>query len=263
VTGLQEGSPVRYRGIPVGTVTDIRIDPNDVTQVRVRIEVEGGTPIKADASASLETQGLTGGSYVQIFGGTAESELLQDNDGDGIPTIPSRQSSLSAVVDAAPQLLGRVLEVTNRVAELLGPENQKAIGETLQNTRALSAELAKAAAGLDGTMTRLDAALQSITVAAPSIQESMASMANSGTSIRTEFGVLSTTMKQASAQLAALMEENREPLRDFTSTGLYEFTLLITQLRELSGQLSRVVTRIENSPSNFLFGGTGQGVEVR
>jgi phospholipid/cholesterol/gamma-HCH transport system substrate-binding protein len=263
VTGLQPGSPVRYRGIPVGTVADIRLDPNNVTRVRVRIEVDGGTPIKTDSIASLEVQGITGGSYVQISGGTAESEPLKDTDGDGIPEIPSRPSPLSAVVDAAPQILDRTLEVTNRVLQLLSPENQTAIARTLANTESLTADLSKAAAGLEGTMAQLNTVLHSIEVAAPSIQESMASMANSGTTIKSDFNGLAQALKATSTQLNTLLEENREPLRDFTGSGLYEMTLLITQLRDLSGQLSRVVTRIENSPSNFLFGGTGQGVEVR
>ena len=66
VSGLQEGGQVLYRGIPVGRVGDIRIDPDNVETVLVAVEVDRETPIKADTVATLEFQGLTGIAYVQL-----------------------------------------------------------------------------------------------------------------------------------------------------------------------------------------------------
>ena len=270
VTGLQEGSPVRYRGIPVGTVTDIRLDPNDVSRVRVTIEVQEGTPIKTDSIASLEVQGITGGAYVQISGGTELSELLRTAHDSGIPVIPSRPSTLTVFVDAAPQLLNRTLELTNRVADLLTPQNQAAFADILSNTRDLTAELAKASQGLSATMEQANRALQGFETLGPQLgltmeqaQRTLSSFEGNAKTVTRDFHDLAASLEKTSNQLNAMVAENRESVRDFTSSGLYEATLLITQLRDLSGQLSRVVTRLENDPSNFLFGGTQQGVEVR
>jgi ABC-type transport system involved in resistance to organic solvents, periplasmic component len=270
VTGLQEGSPVRYRGIPVGTVTDIRLDPNDVSRVRVTIEVQEGTPIKTDSIASLEVQGITGGAYVQISGGTELSELLRTAHDSGTPVIPSRPSSLTVFVDAAPQLLNRTLDLTNRVADLLTPQNQAAIAEILANTRDLTAELAKASQGLDTTMAQANRTFQGFEALGPQLgqtmeqaQRTLSSVEGNAKTATSDFHDLSVSLQKTSSQLSAMVNENREAVRDFTGSGLYELTLLITQLRDLSGQLSRVVTRLENDPSNFLFGGTRQGVEVR
>ena len=69
VTGLKSGNPVRYRGIPVGVVSDMGIDKENVERVRVTIEVPNDTPIKEDAITSLEFQGITGVAYVQFEGG--------------------------------------------------------------------------------------------------------------------------------------------------------------------------------------------------
>ena len=270
VTGLQEGSPVRYRGIPVGTVTDIRLDPNDVSRVRVRIEVQEGTPIKTDSIASLEVQGITGGAYVQISGGTEKSELLRTAQGGGIPVIPSRPSSLTVFVDAAPQLLNRALDLTNRVADLLTPQNQAAIAEILANTRTLTAELARASQGLDATVAQANRTLQGFETVGPQLgqtieqaQRTLVAVESGTRTVTGDLHTLAGSLNKTATQLNAVIAENRGPLRDFTGTGLYDLTLLISQLRDLSGQLSRVVTRIENDPSNFLFGGTRQGVEVR
>ncbi len=269
VTGLQEGSPVRYRGIPVGTVTDIRLDPNDVSRVRVRIEVQEGTPIKTDSIASLEVQGITGGAYVQISGGTEKSELLRNAHDGGIPVIPSRPSSLTVFVDAAPQLLNRALDLTNRVADLLTPQNQAAIAEILANTRTLTAELARASQGLDATVAQANRTLEGFETVGPQLgktmeqaQRTLAAVESGTRTVTGDLNTLAGSLNKTANQLNAMIAENRGPLRDFTSTGLYDLTLLISQLRDLSGQLSRVVTRIENDPSNFLFGGTRQGVEV-
>lgn len=263
VTGLQTGSPVRYRGIPVGTVTDLRLDPSNVGQVRVTVELQEDTPIKVDSIAALEMQGITGGAFVQITGGTELSERLKDAEHRGIPVIPSRPSTLSEVVESAPRLLQRILELTNRAAELLSQDNQVALGETLQNVRTLTTHLAKAADGLDETLEKVDAVLPHLDATVVQAGRTLGSLETNAKQLTGDLHDLSQALTRTSAQVNTMLAENRAPVHDFTTTGLYEFTLLITQLRDLSGQVSRVVTRIENDPSNFLFGGTRQGVEVR
>lgn len=268
VTGLQTGSPVRYQGIPIGTVTDLRLDPENVGRVRVTIEVNRDTPIKTDSIASLEVQGVTGGAYVQITGGTDGSELLREAENRGIPVIPSRPSTLATVVDAAPQILGRVLDLTDRLsAGLLSPQNVQVMGETLTNARQISADVAAATRGLDGTVRELTGLLaelnRTVQVVGPHLDETVVQAGKSMAAATGDLRELTASLKQASAQLNSMVSENRQPVRDFAQTGLYEITLLVTQLRDLSAQISRVVARIENDPSNFLFGGTRNGVEIR
>ncbi|WP_029008444.1 MlaD family protein [Azospirillum halopraeferens] len=279
VTGLQEGSPVRYRGIPIGTVTDLRLDPSNVGRVRVAIAVQAGTPIKADSIASLEVQGITGGAYVQITGGTERSELLRASQ-SGVPVIPSRPSSLAEVVDAAPQILNRVLTIAERIDTLLSPANQQAVTAILANVGTITADVAAATSDLETTAAEARAAMAgarhltetlsgTVDGLAPDLhstleqaRRTLATLDRTTGALAGEVTALTRSLTVTSGRVGELVEENREPLRDFTATGLYEVTLLVTQLRDLSSQLSRVVTRIESSPTNFLFGGTRQGVEV-
>ena len=46
VSGLQVGSSVNYRGIKIGRVEAVKINPKDVSKIIITISVDRGTPIK-------------------------------------------------------------------------------------------------------------------------------------------------------------------------------------------------------------------------
>lgn len=142
VTGLKTGNPVRYRGIPVGIVTEMEINPENVEQVRVTIEVPAETPIKEDASASLEFQGLTGVAFVQLTGGTHDAPNLRPKPGEDFPVIPSTPSQLEELFEKAPELLTRFIGLVDRANEILSATNQRSITQTLTNLSEFTGALA-------------------------------------------------------------------------------------------------------------------------
>jgi len=93
VSGLGDGAPVRLNGIQVGRVARIELDPEDPKLVTLVLQVSKAIEIHADAVASLESQGLTGVSYVEISGGTLSSPPLTAAAGQRYPVIASRPSA--------------------------------------------------------------------------------------------------------------------------------------------------------------------------
>ena len=130
VAGLCPGSIVAYRGISVGEVTDLQIKPDNVEQVRVTIEIDADTPIKIDTVASLEIQGLAGGSLIQLSGGTQEAaEITRPK--EGLPIILTRLSSLQKLFAGAPALVDQVNQLVGRATLLLDDRNLGSIAAIL------------------------------------------------------------------------------------------------------------------------------------
>ena len=46
VSGLSKDSTVRLHGVDVGHVSDIRIDPNNVKRIEIRVKIRSDVPIK-------------------------------------------------------------------------------------------------------------------------------------------------------------------------------------------------------------------------
>ena len=140
VTGLGRGTIVRYNGVDIGNVRDLAFDPENPRSVNVTLQIDPTLPIHVDSVASLESQGLTGGVYVEIAGGTAASPLLTTEQGQDYPVIPSRQSTLQQLAQTGPELLGRFNTVGERMGDLLNDENRRVLAETLvalRNTASL------------------------------------------------------------------------------------------------------------------------------
>jgi phospholipid/cholesterol/gamma-HCH transport system substrate-binding protein len=156
VAGLGEAGDVRYNGLPVGQVVSLGLDPEDPSKVRVRIEVSAQTPIKTDTVAKLESQGVTGVSYVGLSGGGADTPLLRATSDDPIPRITAEKSAFQSLFDSAPALLEKAIALLEDVNEVVNEENKAAVGTILSNLSSASGELdtvLKDFSGLSGDLS--------------------------------------------------------------------------------------------------------------
>jgi phospholipid/cholesterol/gamma-HCH transport system substrate-binding protein len=142
VSGLSNGSDVKFRGVKVGNVKSIIIDPKDSRLIEVDILLLKSTPVKADTKANLKLQGITGVVFIELLGGDpSEPNLVNKDNQDQIPEIPAQQSSLNALIDRVPILLDKASASIDRFNKLLSDENLNATSYMLKNGDATMSQL--------------------------------------------------------------------------------------------------------------------------
>lgn len=144
VSGLSDASDVRFSGLPVGQVVDVRLSPLNDGRVRVRVEVDADTPVRTDSIATIEAQGVTGVSFVGITAGTPDAPLLAVASSEEVPMIEAGQSVLQSLSQDAPEILAETLEVVRDLRQLIGGENQERVQNILENVEQSSEAFATA-----------------------------------------------------------------------------------------------------------------------
>jgi len=284
VSGLKTGATVELNGIPVGEVIGIAIDPRNVEQVKVTIEVPSQTPIREDTVASMQLQGITGGVSIQLSGGTQDAPPLRPKPGEKKAVIASQASALEQFLEGAPELLTGLQTLVARAAALLNTDNQQAFARTLANAAAVTGALAERTDDIElllretsTTMTNLrqasqtmvalseraDATLASVGGAAGSVTRTVDAHEPDAAALIVELRRTSTSITTMTDQINEVISENRPALRDFTGDGLYELTSFLTEARALIDGLERVTTQVERDPARFLFGNQQQGYETQ
>jgi len=269
VIGLGQGSAVSYNGIQIGRVTEIRVDPQNLQQVRVTIEVNQPALIKTDVVASIESLGLTGVAYVELSGGSKEAPELEARSGERYPVIASHPSRLASLVASAPEALAHLIEVADRVAAILDDRNRTAIADILDNTRRVTGAAAARVGDIETVLGDTAAAAREMRSTLAAADETLADLRQM---IGTKGGDARATLQsidEASRKLEqllthtdALVQENRGPLRDFSQRGLNELSQLMIDARTLVAGLTRLTDEIQRDPARFLFGDRGDGYRL-
>jgi phospholipid/cholesterol/gamma-HCH transport system substrate-binding protein len=80
VSGLQEGSNVRFAGIVIGKIDVIEIIGDSAVNITMSIERDVQKFIKMDSKASIGSEGLMGSRVLNISHGSATAEMVDQND---------------------------------------------------------------------------------------------------------------------------------------------------------------------------------------
>lgn len=293
VTGLREGSPVRLNGVKVGDVVYVDLVKGDPSKVRIGLSLREDAPVSADTRASLELEGLTGGRYVLLTGGSPQSPPLQPTPGEEYPLIVATPSPLDQVLQDAPTVLANINELLSRGNRLLSDRNLDNISKSFEDLATITDAFAANRDRVESILVNVDETLQSLKTAGGAIEELTTDLrqdaANLISSIDGTFqqisklagqlnetfdavdddvrrlvGKVSTGVDSFSSmagEISKLVAENREPLRDFTAQGLFELVNFLAEARELVSSLRKITTDVERDPARFLFGDQQEGYE--
>lgn len=120
VSGLAAGDPVKFRGVDVGTVKSMSIDPDNSRLVLVDVRLRKETPVKTDTRATLAMKGITGVVFIELNGGDpAAQSLLAVTPSGSIPEIPSEKTGLRAMLDELPKVVAKFAAIEDQVKKVV------------------------------------------------------------------------------------------------------------------------------------------------
>lgn len=257
VTGLQRQAGVRYKGVTVGRVHSIMLDPEVTGNVRIRIGVDDSAPITQSTFASLGFQGVTGLAFIQLDD-AGESKAPLVSTGDALARIPMRPGLMSRLTDQGAGLLTKLDDASQRVNQLLAPANQKKLMDAVDNLGQAAAnisELAKTA-----NQSNLPALAKEATTTLKGLRETSDRLGTSADSVRTSadaFKLMSSRMTEPGGTLDDI-SQGSEALQ---ATGQTLNTTLVPRLNRTADdtartvrQLGRTVDAVGDNPQSLLLG---------
>ncbi|MBV8456719.1 MAG: MCE family protein, partial [Acetobacteraceae bacterium] len=174
VAGLDSGAPVKVNGIDVGHVSSMEQDVRNPADVNLLLQIRPNATIRSDSVASLQMQGLTGGRYVEITGGTLASPKLSAEPGQRYPTIAARQSSLDALFNDVPQLMKNLKVIADGLQSILDDRNRHSIDQTLASLSDLTTKLDQHSQDLDRMLANGDSTLHNLARASANLDTLLA-----------------------------------------------------------------------------------------
>ena len=236
VSGLFAGADVRYRGVPVGRVTDITVTPSNRIRVQVAIR-PSMVQLRQGVTAQLNPAGITGQLYINLEGGEPEGERVLPS--GTIPAAPSLFANLSS---ALPALLASINSILLRLDNSLTGE-----GGTIATLR----DVQHLVETLNTTMTaagpRVLAILEDLTaLSGQEVQALMTELVGSAQAVRHFFEQNEPALQQALTSSTSTLQELEKRLQGLdlknTNVRLQRTLQRIDGLTEQLGNTSKELT---------------------
>jgi phospholipid/cholesterol/gamma-HCH transport system substrate-binding protein len=243
VNGLDIGAPVKYRGVAVGSVDRIRVNPRDLDSILVFIKISRVFRVKTDMVAAQGYAGITGQKYIDLSGGSQVAAPLQP---DGV--IPMARG----LGEQAEDIVVSIESAVHNLNQVLGEENQTRIARFLANTEQSAAIVSRVLQSKEADLSRavssIGRAADEFSGATENLRKISGDLARLTAKLDQSAGVaLETLTKRFSDQEMGRVIANLDAFVGGASASLKRVEdVLLTQQQDLRRMVENMSTAIEN-----------------
>ena len=250
VAGLSLNAPVKYNGVDVGKVSDIRLDPVDPERVRLTLAIERGTPIKVDTVAILQTQGLTGITYLELDGGSRDALPLKARAQAPYPVIGTKPSRIARLDSVLTTVLDKLDGASTKVDAVLSDDNRAALKGALADIAAVSRTLAARQDVIDAGIVNAARAAEGSARVMAQLGPVITRMGRAADALET-MGSDVALAADSAAQAASAVGADAKAV---AAEALPEIRRLLGELNDLSSSLRRLSEQTARNPAGLLRG---------
>jgi len=234
VSGLSTDASVKYRGVNVGTVESIKINPDNSEEINLLLKIKQDTPIKQDMKVMLKFYGLTGLAFIEIEGGSNSSPLVVHTEGV-IPTIQYSPSIYSNFTQSLTKIAGKLSIILDNLETLINRENTENISLALSNFKDISQQI------------------KSYQSEIRKLVENGVVMENKIISASKKVADTSDKMKIILTRIDDSIQRGDYNVKELSAHTFEQIDELMYNLNVLTKEIQETVTSIKRSPSDLLF----------
>lgn len=247
---MDPSSPVLTRGLKVGTVTKIVLDPEDPNMVLVSIDVKNEIQLPPDTKAVMVQQGIMGGKAIILqYGKYCESDCLPNKSfikGEIAGMLSSMVSKEEVKEYTA--VVGNEL---NSILDTSQANKNKQVAATVKNIHTILDNLAKSTITLNqmlhnssqsvnNSLTNLDKLISSLAKNANTISQSLQNLESISNSLKkSDPGKLVTTADQT-------LSEGKKTIHELNQS-ISKLNNILTDINSTKGSLGKLI----NDPSLY------------
>lgn len=262
VSGLNLNSPVKYRGVNVGKVQDIRISRKDSKEIEVLISLNANTPVKESTTATLNAQGITGLVYIDLSLGDEKSPNLVRASNEKYPIIRSKPSLFKRFESSVGNVTEKLFDTLDETSKLLNETNRKNMSLTLDETQAFMKKLNillddKSVEHLHRTFESLDHITYKMDkVIIPKVElladrgvDFTDKVSTSMASVASSYKVIQASMEE----FKRAMDDGQLNFKEISKGTLKNLDNSLENMQNVMNELDGILKQYEDSPNDMIF----------